>query len=155
MSNGSMQFLGRQLTEQAKQLGLLVEKMALMVQKQDESIPKFAMESDEIQKQGDIAFSGTDNVFQALQYPIKVYLSGKIRVKITAVASGKTIDAYIKGVKITSTQQYPSTSSEKFFDIQVQEGDTINLGMPGGGNSVSVSTIKVCYTLIDKPNVVL
>lgn len=139
MSNGSMQFLGRQLAEQAKALGLLVAKMGEMVAKQDQLIPKYASPSDvlKVEKIVSITKSVEYQIITNLM-DIQPQIYGKIRLKIVNVKSNTgATNIIISYNGITLTEKLLSTGDQTITqDIAVAEGGVISIS----GTSVSAGS---------------
>ncbi len=152
MSNGSMQFLGRQLSEQAKALSELVELMSDAVQGIYNSIEKYSIANDNIQNV--IATNKTVNEIKDIK--MKVMMTGSIRIKgdikgYEGSASGLTINR--NGVEVFKVTKSGGDLSLTpiVFDITIQENDEITFtDVTSGG---AIVNLDVCYDLINKPNV--
>lgn len=146
MSNGSMQFLGRQLNIMANAMGELVEKMALMVQKQDESVPKFSIASNEVKK---IALEG--NLLNGQKIKLSVFVNGIIRVKFDGESSDGSGTIIFKKNGVTVTSKSISVGTKEYdIDLVVKEDDAIEIVESGSGN---ISNARICYTLVSKPDI--
>lgn len=157
--SGSEQFLGRQLTKQALALESLVEKMTLMIQKQDQSIPKFSIASDVMQHQKayNHKIYGPNNI---APFKITPYVNGQLRLKINAKcdqAGIATLQVLTNGV-VSGSITLSTVATDHIFDVGIMEGDTITFILNSGGYSnvyMYLTSIKVCYDLSEKPNVVI
>lgn len=141
MSNGSMQFLGRQLSEQAQALALLVEKMQEVINSVDNVVPKFAIASDNIK------YSKEINVTNSSQYQLLLsQISGVLRVKNNSEYS-VSITIIKNGVTTIDT-----IAKNGYGDLQVIEGDEIKIVTNGYPRLVKVD---ICYDLADKPDIII
>ena len=166
MSNGSMQFLGRQLAEQAKALGLLVEKMGEMVVAQGNSITKYSLSSNTIQKQFDFDdFIGTvsgGTGMQMCNISFSTYFTGRLKIKVTGRGDlsnanwGFSTNVSLSGTSMGSVGSVigPDIMTvEREFDVK--ENDRISISYNYTGNIASVNLlrdIKICYDFANKPD---
>ncbi len=152
MNNGSMQFLGRQLTEQAKAMGTLVEKMGEMVQAQRDSIPKYVVASD-VQKLSTPTYVKYER--DVLQNPVKmaVYANGTVRIKYKTIDSGN-YSILINGISVYK-KYLGSGSPEEKIDITVSENDEIIFGTPDTTSTCDIIYVRVCYDEQQKPGGVI
>ncbi len=151
MSNGSMQFLGRQLAEQAKQLGLLVEKMELMIQKQDQTIPKYAIESDTLKHDITVA-NGIRNLKDSPVIYVP-YVTGNVKVKFRMFVTVTSVIISINGTKVLT--RAVSEGIEETVSLAVSEGDVVVFTTDTTAGAPYMEYIKIFYDEGNKPGGVI
>lgn len=165
MSNGSMQFLGRQLSEQAKQLSLLVDKMIENTYLLSQSVPKFAEPSTNIKSIIPVNFTGSNVYNVNNNKTFTCYMGGKIRI----YTKGKSVSLYeTSGYKLiiykngvltaTGPDLISSTETTRFVDVFVLENDLIDIRFDYVGTEsaqVNVVDYSIAYDMVIKPNISL
>ncbi len=146
MSNGSMQFLGRQLSEQAEKLGNLVILMSEMIEGIDASIPKYAEPSDVIQK----VLVGEEKA--ATYAKFTSFINGTIRIKGEFFYDSSTngnigFKVVVNGTAVSTMALYQSWET-KTVDIIIKEGDEV-----GFGAQMKLRNVNICYNKIRKPDI--
>lgn len=158
MSNGSMQFLGRQLNIMANALESLVVQMAEAVQGIHDSVPKFAKLSDTMQysKEWSTNYGSVEEGLSlkstGLSYKITSYVSGAINIKLWAYGRNN-LQILKNGVLYESITE--NSSIGKNYPIQVEEGDLIELSGTNSMTAAFIHKLELCYDVSPKPSMVL
>lgn len=148
--SGSEQFLGRQLAIQAEKMALLVEKMQLMVVAQENSVPKFAKESDNLKITKDYA----DISFTAAS-PLKFtsYVNGVIRIRLYIHASTSNCQIKVNGTYNGNIMAVTIGNTQYFRDLVVKEGDAVEI--IASDVTPKAKKIEISYDLAGKPTIVI
>lgn len=161
MSNGSMQFLGRQLADQAEKLGSLVVLMGEMIQGINASIPKYAIASDNVKRSAEYGVGPNGKLFNTLEMgeEIKTYYDGTVKVSVTFYTTNANAGVAIKlnGVVVGSYASGNPINQEvtKEVIIGVKEGDIIEIRTSNATGYVKYNRFALMYDLIVKPSEVI
>ena len=158
--SGSQQFLGRQLADQAEQMGVLVGKMGEMVIAQEQSIPKYVEASDTEKYYKEYTGGAQLGYFTSEEVDniaFTVYYEGYIKIKFEVknpTTSGAEIRIYKNGVEIIAVTPPTSASSNTIYEytLQVAEKDTFILTQSYGAKPIIIYNYGLYYDLINKTN---
>ncbi len=157
MSNGSMQFLGRQLTEQAKSMGELINQMKAVVK----AFGAYSIVSDTVQEEKIYGAEINGKKFNSVEniLSISIYMEGYIRLEFTAYsdnASGGKPSISVKrnGASVGGFAVPHKTSITKYVDIAVSEGDEIEINNTSSvaQENLYLEGYKIKYDFITRPD---
>lgn len=150
--SGSEQFLGRQLTKQAESLALLVEKMGEMIIKQEASIPKFYKSNvDSVQH----TIPRDIPINKAL--PFLIFGTGTVAFKINVTNTNSpngNVVIYKNGAATVTSVTIPASTTMDLIieNYNVMENDLL-LVQGSSGAYITLNDVKLCYDLLNKPNI--
>ena len=155
-SNGSMQFLGRQLGEQAKQLGELVLQMKSMVK----AMGSYSVASDNVQYEH-VYGEGEDGKRHATTgsdvFSFSTYMEGYVRLEVTAdnreVSQNVQAKVRINGVDFKTLGTFLAGQiTTIFIDVPVSEGDEIAIRYLQMSTKLYVNSYRLKYDLVLRPD---
>lgn len=156
---GSEQFLGRQLSEQATALALLVDKMQQMIITQELSIPKYTIISNNLKETKIFGTKTSGLCVQGIGYEFTIYLNGKIKIRYNGYnnySNSQSIKLLKNGVEYTTLVMATKTSGENIVEIEVKENDVIKIysSLSDGSynNNLFLNELYLYYDLISKPS---